>query len=92
MGTLGIVLVIGIPATVSDPLFNFFDMLTNNVFLTLGSFFMCIFTGWIWGIDKFAETVGIAENQALTRVLGFVIKYLAPLVVIVFSLSLFGII
>ena len=92
IGTLGIVLVIGIPATVSDPLFNFFDMLTNNVFLTLGSFFMCIFVGWIWGIDKFAETVGITENKTLTQILGLVIKYLAPLVVIVFSLSLFGII
>lgn len=92
VGTTILVLAIGIPATLSDPLFNLFDLLTNNVFLTIGSFFMCIFVGWVWGIDKFAATVGISDKPRLKKLLGFVIRYLAPLVIVVFALSLFGVI
>lgn len=92
IGTTLLVLAIGIPATLSDPLFNLFDLLTNNVFLTIGSFFMCIFVGWVWGIDKFAVTVGIADKPRLKKLLGFVIRYLAPIVIVVFALSLFGVI
>jgi NSS family neurotransmitter:Na+ symporter len=76
----------------SDPAFNFFDMITNNVFLTLGAFCMSIFVGWIWGIPNFAKTAGIESNPALVNALGFVIRYLAPLIIVVFSLSLFGVI
>ena len=92
IGTVVLVLAIGIPATLSDSLFNLFDMLTNNVFLTVGSFFMCIFVGWIWGIDKFVATVGIEDKPVLKKIMGFVIRYLAPIVIVVFALSLFGII
>ena len=92
IGTVVLVLAIGIPATLSDSLFNLFDMLTNNVFLTVGSFFMCIFVGWLWGIDKFVATVGIEDKPVLKKIMGFVIRYLAPIVIVVFALSLFGII
>jgi NSS family neurotransmitter:Na+ symporter len=83
---------IGVPATLSDNLFNLFDMLTNNVFLTVGAFCMAIFVGWVWGIDNFAETIGITERKGLVKVLGFIIKFLAPIIIVIFSLSLFGII
>ncbi|WP_077391124.1 sodium-dependent transporter [Mobilibacterium timonense] len=88
--TFLLVLVIGIPATLSDTLFNFFDMITNNIFLTAGAFFMSIFVGWIWGIDNFADTIGISKGSGMVKTLGFIIKFVAPLIIVVFSLSLFG--
>ncbi|MCD8013715.1 MAG: sodium-dependent transporter [Lachnospiraceae bacterium] len=92
IGAFLLVCVIGIPAALSTELFNLFDVITNNVFLTLGSFFMSVFVGWVWGIDKFAETIGITDQPTLVRILGFIIKFLAPIVIVIFSLSLFGII
>lgn len=88
--TFLLVLVIGIPATLSDTLFNFFNMITNNIFLTAGAFFMSIFVGWIWGIDNFADTIGISKESGMMKILGFIIKFVAPLIIVVFSLSLFG--
>lgn len=90
--TFLLVCLIGIPATLSDPLFNFFDMITNNIFLTVGAFFMSIFVGWIWGIDNFAKTIGIDRSSGMMKVLAFIIRYVAPIIIIIFSLSLFGII
>ena len=91
-GTLVLVCIVGIPATLSDPAFNFFDMLTNNIFLTTGAFFMSIFVGWIWRIPNFLKTVGMSENSPAAKCLSIVIKYLSPLVIIIFSLTLFNII
>lgn len=90
--TFLLVCLIGIPATLSDPLFNFFDMITNNIFLSAGAFFMSIFVGWIWGMDKMADTIGLNKNGALFKILSIIIKFVAPLIIIIFSLSLFGII
>ena len=88
--TFLLVLVIGIPAALSDTLFNFFDTITNHIFLTSGAFFMSIFVGWIWGIDSFADTIGISKESGRMKILGFIIKFVAPLIIVVFSLSLFG--
>lgn len=87
-----LVILIGIPATLSDSLFGMFDMLTNNVFLTAGSFMMCVFVGWFWGIDKLAATIGITDNPGTKLAFAFVIRYLAPLAIAAFALSLFGLI
>ncbi len=92
VGTFLLVCVIGIPATLSDNLFNLFDLLTNNVFLTLGALFMSIFVGWIWGIDNFLKTAGIEQNKGLSLVLRIFIKYVAPVVILIFSLANLGII
>lgn len=91
-GTLVLVCIVGIPATVSTSAFNLFDMITNNVFLTIGAFCMSIFVGWIWGIPNFLKTIGMDEESTGAKCLGFVIKYLSPVVIIVFSLTLFGVI
>lgn len=92
LSTMAISLAVGIPAILSGDLFNLFDMLTNNVFLVLGAFFMAIFIGWFWGIDQFAKASGIEKYPVLTKVLGFVIRYVAPLIVVVFALDQFKII
>ncbi len=91
-GTLVLVSIIGIPATLSTSAFNFFDMMTNNVFLTVGAFFMSIFVGWIWGIPNFLKTIGMNEQSIMAKCLGTIIKYISPIVIIIFSLTLFNVI
>lgn len=90
-GTLVLVCIVGIPATISTQAFNLFDMVTNNAFLTVGAFGMSVFVGWIWGIPNFLKTIGIHEQSIGAKCLGFIIKYLSPIVIVVFSLTLFGI-
>ncbi|MGN0658684.1 MAG: sodium-dependent transporter [Emergencia sp.] len=90
--TFVLVMIIGIPALLSDYMFNLFDMLTNNVFLILGSLAISIFVGWIWGMDKMADTCGIRKDGLQFRYLSVMIRYLAPVIVVILCLSLFGII
>ena len=90
-GTLLLVCMVGIPATLSDVMFNLFDMLTNNVFLVTGAFLMTIFVGWVWGMDKLAQAAGIKNDTAVYYFFLVSIKFIAPIIVIVFSLTLFGI-
>jgi NSS family neurotransmitter:Na+ symporter len=91
MGTLLLVCLVGIPATLSDPMFNLFDLLTNNIFLVLGAFLMTIFIGWVWGTDKLAEVGGFAQKPLLRVFYSLIIKFVAPLMVIVLALSQFGV-
>ena len=90
--TFVLVMIIGIPALLSDNMFNLFDMLTNNVFLILGALAISIFVGWIWGMDKMAETCGIRKDSLQFKFLSVMIKYLSPIIVIILCLSLFGVI
>lgn len=90
--TFILVMIIGIPALMSDYMFNLFDMLTNNVFLILGSLAISIFVGWVWGMDKMAETCGIRKDDLLFKFLSVMIKYVSPVIVVILCLSLFGII
>ncbi len=90
--TFILVMVVGIPALLSDYLFNLFDMLTNNVFLILGSLAISIFTGWIWGIPNLAQVCGIEEGSGLYKFMEIMLKYISPVIVVILCLSLFGII
>lgn len=92
IGTFLLVMIIAIPATLSDDMFNLFDMIVNNVFLTVGCFIMCIFIGWIWGMENVAKTCGLDTNSGIYKFLCVIVKYLAPIIIIALSLSLFGII
>lgn len=87
-----LVMLVGIPALLSDYLFNLFDMLTNNVFLILGSLAISIFVGWIWGIPNLAQVCGIRKGGTLYRFLEIMLKYISPVIVVILCLSLFGII
>jgi NSS family neurotransmitter:Na+ symporter len=90
VGTLLLVCLVGIPATLSDSMFNMFDLLTNNIFLVLGAFLMTIFIGWVWGIEKLAEVAGFAKNPLLKAYFALIIKFIAPITIIILGLSQFG--
>jgi len=91
-GTFAVTMVICIPALVSDYMFNLFDLLTNNVFLILGALAICIFGGWIWGMKNIARTCGIKEGSALYRFMSIIIKFAAPVIIVILCLTWFGLI
>ncbi len=89
------VFVIGIPSNVSCGLLSdtklfgltFFDMadtLASNYLLPLGGLFLCIFIGWVWGIEEADNEVqkgcsGFVAHFA--TIWSFLIRYVSPVAV-----------
>lgn len=90
--TFLLVMMIGIPALLSDYMFNLFDLLTNNVFLILGSLAISIFVGWIWGIENMARVCGFGRDTRLYHFMSVMIKYVSPITIVILCLTLFGVI
>ncbi len=93
--------VVGIPAALSNNLmadvkvfgltfFDMYDFGSSNVLLPLGGFFLAIFAGWVWGLNRFQTALsneGKIKNQKITRVVFYILKYVTPLLVFVVLLS-----
>jgi NSS family neurotransmitter:Na+ symporter len=94
---------VGIPASLSFGIGaeflifgrNFFDFLSflSDIILPLGGFLMCIFIGYVWGIDKaIAEITDEGKTRFVLKGLWTVmIKVVAPLSVIAVFLNAAGI-
>ncbi len=80
---------------------NFFDIsdyLASNILLPLGGFFIAIFVGWVWGIDKAilelkhgAESI-IENNQWFTILWSIFLKIISPILIFIVLLYKLGII
>lgn len=74
--------------------FDLYDYISSNILLPVGGLLMCIFIGYVWGIDKAVDD--ISNNGKLPFVLkGFwtiSIKYIAPIGVLLVFLNATGII
>jgi NSS family neurotransmitter:Na+ symporter len=94
---------VGIPASLSMGIWsgisifgkNIFDLLVfaSDILLPLGGLLMCIFIGYIWGIDKAVAEVtnGGKLPFRLKSFWTIMIKFVAPLAVIVVFLNALGI-
>ncbi len=85
---------LGIPASLSLGVWDtiifrelvFFDalgFLSDQILLPLGGLMLCIFIGWVWGVDN---AVKEATNNGKVKftiapIWGFVVKYIAPLAI-----------
>jgi NSS family neurotransmitter:Na+ symporter len=65
------------------------DFVANNIFLILGAVLMALFVGWVWKIPNFGKEAGIESKSAL-NLWAFLIKFLAPIVMIVIWLFNLG--
>lgn len=86
-----VIFVMGIPSSLGQGLWShvrFFgrdildnvDFLASNVFLPLGGLLMCLFIGWVWGVDKAIDEV-TNHGKLSFPLKGFwtvMIKYVAP--------------
>lgn len=59
------------------------SFITDNLLMPIGGFMLCIFIGWIWGLDKAYDeaTNGGKIAFGLKHVWGFLVKYIAPLAI-----------
>lgn len=68
-------------------LFYFFDNLSSNILMTLGSLFTVLFVGWRLKktdvYDEFTNGGDISRNAKLFGVLWFLIRYICPVAIIV---------
>ena len=67
-------------------IFDFFDNLSSNVLMTLGSLLTVLFVGWRLKKtdihDEFTNGGSLATNARIFGVLWFLIRYIAPLAII----------
>ena len=76
-------------------LFDFFDSLSSNVLMTLGSLFTVLFVGWRLKrtdiYDEFTNGGTLSTNVRIFGVLWFLIRYICPLAIIsIFMVGIFG--
>src|SRR5512133_1377025 len=70
-------------------MFDLYDFLTSNLLLPLGGLFLCLFAGWIWGEEKVRAALsneGVLANRSIISVFLFLVKYVAPLTIVVILL------
>ncbi len=65
------------------------SFIAENVLLPLGGMLLCIFIGWIWGLDNaYKEVTNDGKIKfGLMHVWGFLIKYIAPIAILVVFLQ-----
>ena len=72
-------------------IFDFFDNLSSNILKTLGSLFTVLFVGWRLKktdiYDEFTNSGTLSTNAKLFGILWFLIRYVAPVAIIVIFLT-----
>ena len=72
-------------------LFDFFDNLSSNILMTLGSLFTVLFVGWRLKktdvYDEFTNGGNLSRNAKIFGVLWFLIRYICPLAIIAIFIS-----
>lgn len=76
-------------------IFDFFDYLSSNILMTLGSLMTVLFVGWMLKktdiYDEFTNGGALSANVRIFGVLWFLIRYIAPLAIIfIFLFGLLG--
>lgn len=71
--------------------FNLLDTVATNILLPLGSMAMCIYAGWFAPKGMIADQLsnGSAVRSAATRIVLFIIKWIAPVAIDVILLAQF---
>jgi len=78
-------------ASLSTKILALVDYIAVNIFMMGAALVTVIFVGWVWPVSKFLETAEI-QKKAGRFYWTFIIKYFAPIVIIIIWLSQFGII
>ena len=70
-------------------MFDLYDFLTSNLLMPLGGLFICLFVGWVWGEDKVRAALsndGDLHNSAMISTFFFIVRYVAPITIVVILL------
>jgi len=70
-------------------LFELFTFVSDKIIMPLGGFFICILTGYVWGIPRAAEEISQGGRFRLRGLFAAAVKYIAPvLIAVIFVMSL----
>ena len=73
--------------------FDFLSFLTDNLFLPIGGFTICIFVGYFWGIKNVVNEV--EQNGKFKfhsqKLWAFSVRYFCPVALVLVFLNLLGI-
>jgi NSS family neurotransmitter:Na+ symporter len=70
-------------------MFDLYDFLTSNLLMPVGGLFICIFVGWVWGTDRVKAALsndGSLKNEGMVNVFLFLVRYVAPITIMVILL------
>ncbi|MCE1254053.1 MAG: sodium-dependent transporter [Anaerolineae bacterium] len=70
--------------------FDLYDFATSNILLPLGGLFICIFVGWVFGFNKVEELLsnsGTLKNGPVIKAFFFVVKFIAPILIVLILLN-----
>jgi NSS family neurotransmitter:Na+ symporter len=71
-------------------IFDFLDNITNNYMLPMVAFFGCVYVGWVAPRNLVRDELtnyGSLKYNAFDHVVKFIIKWLAPIAILVILLS-----
>ena len=74
-------------------MFDLFDALTSNVLMPLGGIMLCLFTGWVWGPQRFRDALsngGTLANRRMLKALFLVTRWVSPLLILIVMLKGLG--
>lgn len=74
-------------------LFELFSFLSDKIIMPLGGFFICLLTGWVWGIPKASEEISNSGTIGFRarKLYSVTVRYIAPmLIAVIFITSIFG--
>ncbi len=71
------------------PVFDWMDFVSSNILLPLGGVLIVLFVGWKMGKTQFFDEVtnGGVLKSPLKKIIMFIVRYLAPLAIIVIFIS-----
>lgn len=78
---------------ISYPIFaDFMEYFTDKLIMPLCALLYCILVGWIWGIDKAADEISSQGRYTfkLKGIYGILVRYIAPIAIILIMLSGLG--
>ena len=78
----------------STSLFEFFSFFSDKIIMPLGGLFICILTGYVWGINNAAKEISNDGKLkfSIKTLFGITVKYIAPaLIAVIFASSVIGI-
>ena len=89
--TFFIVLVLGLASVFSSKIFGLVDAFSSNVLLTLGALLAVLFVGWKMKREDVQDelTNGGTANRRSFKVIYFLLRYIAPIAIIVIFVSNF---
>jgi NSS family neurotransmitter:Na+ symporter len=73
---------------------DFMEFMTDKLLMPLGALLFCILVGWVWGVDKAADEISSHGRYPfkLKGIYTIMVKFVAPIAIILIMLGGFGII